>query len=235
MSPVTGHPSLSGAEQIARSKVQEAVRELLFSASASTWFQKLSCDVPQKTEALSHFVYLRLVEVVVFRVLGTLSCAFQRQSLVGHLIHPDTVGNRCRTLHRSALLRAGFGSSRGLPSELPSRIHKAIECLLIVEYKDDLELLDAHAKASLDLKHLHKGFSFGLVVDGHAFTTARTAKKDLDARVAENGISVTLLKGCLGGGLCLVKASKCLLRHLADFGSLLLFIFFILGGGAYCE
>jgi hypothetical protein len=43
------------------------------------------------------------------------------------------------------------------------------------------------------------------------------------------------LKRCLGGGLCLVKASKRLLRHLADFGFLLLFIFFIVGGSAYCE
>ena len=31
---------------------------------------------------------------------------------------------------------------RGLPSELPTGIHKAVERLLIVEYKYDLELLD---------------------------------------------------------------------------------------------
>jgi hypothetical protein len=66
MSPVRGHPSLSGAEHIAPCKVQETVPELLFSAPVSTWFEKQSCDSPQKTEALSRFVNLRLVEVVVF-------------------------------------------------------------------------------------------------------------------------------------------------------------------------
>jgi hypothetical protein len=54
-------------------KVQGAVPELLFSAPASTWFEKQSCDFPQKTGALSRFVYLRLVEVVVFEYLVPLA------------------------------------------------------------------------------------------------------------------------------------------------------------------
>jgi hypothetical protein len=66
MSPVRDHLSLSGAEQIAPCKVQDTVPELLSSAAASTRFEKQSGDLPQKTETLSHFVYLRLVEVVVF-------------------------------------------------------------------------------------------------------------------------------------------------------------------------
>ena len=58
MSPVRDNPSLSGAEQTAPCKVQEAVPELLFSAPASTWFEKQSYDLPQKIGTLSRFVYL---------------------------------------------------------------------------------------------------------------------------------------------------------------------------------
>ena len=49
MSPVRDNPSLSGAEQTAPCKVQETVPELLFSAPASTWFEKQSYDFPRKS------------------------------------------------------------------------------------------------------------------------------------------------------------------------------------------
>ena len=55
-----------------------------------------------------------------------------------------------------------------LPAGLPARIHGVVEHFLVVEYKDVAKLLDSRARTLVDLKHLHEGFPFGFVIDGHA-------------------------------------------------------------------
>lgn len=63
------------------------------------------------------------IQLVVFVVLGALGGELQGESFVGKLIHPDTVRDRHRSLHRSTLVPV-FHSRCSLSAELPARVHE---------------------------------------------------------------------------------------------------------------
>jgi hypothetical protein len=140
------------------------------------------------------------------------------------------------TLHRSALLRAGFGRRRGLSAEFSTGIHKAVKCLLGIEYKYALKFLDSEAQPSLGLEHLHESFVFGLVNDGDALALAGTGKEDLYSRIAEHRVAVTVLNGSPRGGRRLAQTRERILRHLPDFRSFLLLVFLVVESeGVHCK
>ena len=115
--------------------------------------------------------------------------------LVGQLIHPDAVRNRCFAATRSSLV-SGFCSRRSRSAQIPAGVDEALECIFVVEDKDQPKFLHSKTKPRLQLNSLHEGLTLALVIDGDALPPARTGNENLHTHIANNRLSSRPLDCC---------------------------------------
>ena len=156
-----------------------------------------------------------LVQILVFVVFGAGGGDGEVESSLGQLVEPHSLVNGSRTGELSTFF-GSHGPGGGLSAKLPAGVDEGVHCFWSFEDEDVAEFGDAEAQSSLQFDHFHIGLLAGAIVDHNAFSITRTGKQDLDAQVAEDAVSGSMLDRCPGERLRLVELLKTLLRDLLN-------------------